>query len=55
MKHKQDLMDHIHNLKDDEKSYEEMIKNLKNDKDSLEKEANTNLVLVTIKKEASLV
>ena len=32
-----------------------MIRNLKNDKYSLEKEANTNLVLVTVKKESNLV
>ena len=52
--HKQDLIDHILKLKYDEKAQDEMLRNLKNDKYSLEKEANTNLVLVTHKKEASL-
>ena len=32
-----------------------MLRNLKNDKYSLEKESNTNLVLVTVQKEANLV
>ena len=54
-KRKQDLIDHISKLKYDDKAQEEMIRNLKNDKCSLEKEANTNLVLVTIQKEANLV
>ena len=37
-KHKQDLMDQIQKLKDDEKTQEEMIRNLKNDNDFLENE-----------------
>ena len=32
-----------------------MIRNLKNDKYSLEKESNTNIVLSTVQKEANLV
>ena len=35
MNHKQDLMDQIQKLKDDEKVQEQMIRNLKNDNDSL--------------------
>ena len=54
-KHKQDLIDHIPKLKYDEKAQDEMLRNLKNDKYSLEKESNTNLVLVTVQKEANLV
>ena len=52
---KQDLIDHIPKLKYDDKAQEEMTRNLKNDMYSLEKEANTNPVLVTVKKEANLV
>ena len=47
-KRKQDLIDHISKLKYDEKAQDEMLRNLKNDKYSLEKESNTNLVLVTV-------
>ena len=36
-KRKQDLIDHIPKLKYDEKAYDEMLRNLKNDKYSLEK------------------
>ena len=54
-KRKQDIIDHIPKLKYDEKSQDEMIRNLKNDMYLLEKEANTNLVLVTVQKETNLV
>ena len=54
-KHKQDLIDHIPKLKYDEKVQDEMLRNLKNDKYSLENKNYTNLVLVTIQKEANLV
>ena len=37
------------------KRTDEMLRNLKNDKYSLEKESNTNLVLSTVQKEANLV
>ena len=70
--YKQDLIHQIQKVKDDENPQEEMIRNLKNDKDSLEnkleqiqrtsrpsdskiqveeKEANTNPVINTVKKE----
>ena len=49
-KHKQDLIDHIPKLKYDEKAQDKMLRNLKNYKYSLEKESNTNLVLVIVKK-----
>ena len=42
-------------LKYDEKAQDEMLRNLKNDKYSLEKESNTDLVLSTIQKESNLV
>ena len=54
-KRKQDLTDHIMKLKYDEKAQDEMLRNLKNDKYSLEKESNTNLVLFRVKKEVNLV
>ena len=54
-KRKQDLIDHIWKPKYDEKVQDEMLRNLKNDKYSLEKESNTNIVLVTIQKEVNLV
>ena len=43
-KHKQYLIDHISKLKYDEKVQDEMLRNLKNDKYSLKKESNINLV-----------
>ena len=54
-KHKQDSIDHILKLEYDEKAQDEMLRNLKNDKYSLEKESNTNLVLATVQKESNLV
>ena len=54
-KRKQDLIDHNPKLKYDEKVHDEMLRNLKNDKYSLEKESNTNIVLATVQKEANLV
>ena len=51
-KHKKHLIDHIMKLKYDEKVQDEMLRNLKNDKYSLEKESNTNILLAIVKKKS---